>query len=349
MTYAAMALGNTAIRVQLVGVAHNTSPFYSVYPLTTSGIGTILTSTGTNPTGTGFGIGFSPQLTLVAVAHITSPFITAYSVVNFTSIGSKFANPATLPTALGESARFSPDGSLLAVGFDGNPSLFVYPISTSGFGTKYSNPATTTGDTYGMRWNPAQNVIATGHVGGAFIAAYAWTNASGFGTKYSNPASLPPTHCQDIDFTSNGADVAVAHGTSPFTSAYPWNNSTGFGTKYANPGTLPAGFGFGCKFAQSFSSSTNTFLSIAHQTSPRITAYNFTTGTGYSSKFTDPVTLPNGDGFGTDFTKTANAVGVASGANPFIQVYPWSSSGFGSKFANPATLPAGTGNDIAIS
>ena len=90
------------------------------------------------------------------------------------------------------------------------------------------------------------------------------------------------------------------------------------------------------------------FIAVAHSTSPYVTAYPWSSGFG--AKFTNPSTLPTGDGLGVAFSPAGDAIAVAhGGASPYITAYPWSSSGFGTKYANPTTLPTGTGWNVAFS
>ena len=91
------------------------------------------------------------------------------------------------------------------------------------------------------------------------------------------------------------------------------------------------------------------FIAVAHTTSPFISAYPWSSSTGFGAKFTDPATLPPDTGNGVAFTPAGNAVAVAHNTSPNVSVYPWSGSGFGAKFANPATLPTNNGFGVAFS
>jgi hypothetical protein len=65
----------------------------------------------------------------------------------------------------------------------------TYPWS-SGFGTKYSDPATLpTGVGTGIAFSPSGADIVVSHSTSPNVSTYPWS--SGFGTKYSNPATLP--------------------------------------------------------------------------------------------------------------------------------------------------------------
>jgi hypothetical protein len=88
-------------------------------------------------------------------------------------------------------------------------------------------------------------------------------------------------------------------------------------------------------------------IAVAHNTTPFVTAYPWS-GSGFGTKFTNPGTLPTGDGYGVAFSPNGNAVAVAHQTSPRISAYPWSGSGFGTKYTNPATLPTNDGFGVAF-
>jgi hypothetical protein len=154
-----------------------------------------------------------------------------------------------LPTDTAYGASFSPSDNAIAVSSftASQPVVSVYPwINGSGFGTKYSNPATAVlTNARENNWNPAGNVLVIAGHTSPRINAYAFS--AGWGSKYADPATIPTGDGVCPAFNTTGTTVAVAHSTTPFISVYPW--SAGFGTKYANPATLPAGAGEGVAFA----------------------------------------------------------------------------------------------------
>ena len=92
---------------------------------------------------------------------------------------------------------------------------------------------------------------------------------------------------------------------------------------------------------------SNKYIAVGHATSPFITAYTWSSA-GFGTKFTNPATLPTGQGGGVAFTSTSNAIAVAHDSAPRITAYPWSSAGFGTKFTDPATLPTGDAYGVAF-
>jgi hypothetical protein len=233
----------------------------------------------------------------------------------------------------------------VAVAHTTSPFVTAYPWSSSGFGTKYSNPATLpAGNGNGVAFSPSGDAIAVAHDTTPFVTAYPWSSA-GFGTKYANPATLPPSGGNGVAFSGAGDSIAVSSFSSPYVTAYPWNSSTGFGTKYADPATLPAGFGMGVRF-----SPAGNAIAVVHFTSPYVTAYPWNSSTGFGVKYADPATTPTGIGSDVAFSPAGNAIAVAHSNSPAVSAYPWNSStGFGVKYTDPATLPAGNGYGVAFS
>ena len=230
----------------------------------------------------------------------------------------------------------------IAVSHGVTPFITAYAWNTSGFGTRFTNPATLPINTcFGVAFTAAANAIAVADNNSPYISVYPWS-ISGFGTRFTNPATLPTSASKGVAFSPSDNAIAVVNEASPFVTAYPWSIS-GFGTRFTNPATLPTGAGFGVAF-----SPAGNAIAVAHDASPLITAYPWS-GSGFGTKFTNPATLPTGTGNGVAFSPAGDAIAVAHDSTPFITAYPWSGSGFGTKFTNPATLPTGTGNGVAFS
>ena len=97
---------NDYVATQVLAVAHDTTPFVTAYPWSTSGFGVKFANPATLPTGNVRGAAFSTAGTELAVAHLASPFVTAYPWSS-SGFGVKFANPATLPAGTAYSAAFT--------------------------------------------------------------------------------------------------------------------------------------------------------------------------------------------------------------------------------------------------
>ena len=89
----------------------------------------------------------------------------------------------------------------LAVAHDITPFVTAYPWSSSGFGTKYANPATAaSGAQNGVAFSPTGTEIAVAHASSPYVTAYTW-NGSGFGTKFTDPATLPTGEGKGVAFS----------------------------------------------------------------------------------------------------------------------------------------------------
>jgi Flp pilus assembly protein TadG len=93
---------------------------------------------------------------------------------------------------------WNPAGTAIAIAHATSPYVTAYPWS-SGFGTKYANPATLpTGTGRGVAFNADGSNIAIAHATTPFVTAYPFS--SGFGTKYANPVTLPTGDAYGVAF-----------------------------------------------------------------------------------------------------------------------------------------------------
>ena len=231
----------------------------------------------------------------------------------------------------------------IAVGHVSTPFIAAYPWSGSGFGAKFTDPATLPANAgNGVAFSPTGDAIAVVHTTTPFVSAYFWSGF-GFGIKYANPATLPASTGKGVAFSPAGDAVAIAHTTTPFVSAYSWS-AAGFSTRFSNPATLPTGDGTAVAF-----NPAGDVVAIAHTTTPFVSVYPWSSSTGFGTKFANPATLPTGNGTGVAFSPAGDAIAISHATTPFISAYPWSGSGFGTKFADPATLPANIANAVAFS
>lgn len=123
----------------------------------------------------------------------------------------------------------------VAFATNGSPYIHVYDFNSStGFGSKYSNPATLPGaNGYSVSWKPDATALVYAAGNGEY-GGYLWSS-SGFGTKKTNATT---THgvlrSTSINFNPTGTYVAVSgYAGSPAFSqqaAIPWSNTTGYGT-----------------------------------------------------------------------------------------------------------------------
>jgi len=280
----------------LIGFAHSDSPYVSVYDFNVStGIGTKYSNPGTlPPADQSTGIDFAGNVSAIGISSYSSPFINAYPWSS--GFGTKYSNPGTAAGTSGIRVRFARDNAAIALAGSGSPWLHAYPFSVStGFGTKYSNPGTLPGaGGLGAAFTKAGDFIAVSTEDSPFVAVYPWSSSSGYGTKVANPASMPGGRCNSIAFNQSDS-VVMAQENSTTPNAWAWSSS-GFGTKYSSAPTLPDN-GQDAKF-----NGDNSAIAIAHSSSPFVSVYAWSSG--WSTKFTNPATLPTGVGRGVYFNNT---------------------------------------------
>jgi hypothetical protein len=322
--------------------------FQDTYPFTSGiGFGTRYANPVTTISGNALSIDFAPSGDAVVFASNSSPFLDVYRWSG-NGYGTRYANAASPPANALACATFSSQSNAIAaVNGSFTPTVEAWRWdSNTGFGTKYSNPATATfSATRAVAFHPLDTAVAVSNSNSPFINAYAWTSASGFGTKFANPATLPANGPQtgtpkNIAFSPAGDAVAMAHSTTPFVTVYAWSAS-GFGTKFANPATLPVSTGFGVAF-----SPLGDAIAVTNGGSPAVTAYPWS-GAGFGTKYSNPATLPTGS-YSPCFSPNGDTLAVGDVGSPFIRAYPFNSAtGFGTIYPNPSTLPTAAANDIA--
>lgn len=131
-----------------IAVGHDTSPAMSVYPWdTTSGFGAKYADPASLPGTNRFGVAFSPTDNTIATVGAVPDAISAYSWTSGVGFGTRYI-PSPSPFTIAQSVQFSPDNTSIAFASASsgqNPRGGVYPFGeSSGFGTRYSGPATST-------------------------------------------------------------------------------------------------------------------------------------------------------------------------------------------------------------
>ena len=225
-----------------------------------------------------------------------------YAYSTSTGFGSKFSDPATLPSPNEEMYNVNINNASTDVAYVGYspPAILAYPMSGSGFGTKYANPNPTQDNMGGVDFHPTDASIWCSGRYGVYAQVYAWTNGSGFGSKYANPSSALTGWAMDGSFNPNGNVIGfgLQASISPFIEAYAWSNLTGWGTKYSAPSTTPAGQVSHVRFTVNGNAVAGTMNTGAYTI-----AYAWSDSTGFGSKFSDPATAPTGYPLYANFTR----------------------------------------------
>ena len=350
-----------------LGIAHNTSPYFSVYSFSSLGFGSKLANPATLPSAGAGGaneIAFAPNGRIAAVAHDGADYISAYPFSG-SGFGTKYSSPATVPTGNGRSVTFSPSSNTVVFGHDASPFVSAYPIDNiSGFGTKYADPATLPpGSVRGAAFSPNGNDIALGHAAGVYISVYPWNN--GFGAKYSDHPSnytASVTAVTNVKFNPSGNYLfasmisSTTLGGNRIERAYSFTSGTGFNAGFHDTNTdglvaeyLGAASTRG-EDAQDFDiHPTGGDVAFACSgNAPYIRSFKYDLTLGYTSYYTPPSVDAAGLASGVAFSPDGRYLAAAHATTPFITVWPWTvGTGYGTKLTNPVTLPTGTGNKVA--
>ena len=292
------------------------------------------------------GMDFHPAGNAVALTGDRSPYILAWQWSSLTGFGTRYTSPSDGLNVIGNTIKFNRAGNVVAGGSvtsTSNINIFAYAWSSSGFGTKFTDPATNinSNQVQEIAFSPTDQAIiysvSTQGTTNSGIKAVRWNNSTGFGSAYSQPATYADFVGTMLGMAINPSGTAVA-ATGPNTTtscyAWPWNDDTGFGTRYSNPASIQAGHSRGVRWSPSGKS-----IAVVYDASPYIAAWAWTDDAGFGSRFSNPSTLPVGPTYSVTFNFEGNVVFI-SGRDAAVEAYSWSdSTGFGTKFAAPATAP----------
>lgn len=224
-----------------VAIVHATSPYISVYEFDAESgfIGVKITDPATLPTGQGNGVAWSPEGGMIAVAHTTTPFVSVYPWTA-AGFGVKLTNPATLPAGDGYAVAWKMNGQsytsqYLAVAHDTTPFVSVYPIVSSAFGAKVTNPATLpAGSGRGVAFNPYSGHLAVAHTTTPYVSVYPFS--TGFSPKIADPSILPGGNAEACCWSPDGSHLLVG-GTTGTVRFYRLSPQSDVGTLTAVNGT----------------------------------------------------------------------------------------------------------------
>ncbi len=209
----------------------------------------------------------------VAVGAYGTGDITSYGFANNEGVTTKHA------TEVYTNSNFNPEGlaihpysNAVVVGrWHATTGISAYNLSTSGIGSKMSDPSTQTPHISGVTFNPSGNAVVGGKWNSPFVAAYNWSG--GFGTKFADPATLPPENFwRRPAFTEAGNVVALTG-----MAVYSWSTS-GFGTKFANPATAFTDFTVDVAFNRAA-----TIIGVSIGSNPGVLLYSWSSS-GFGTK-----------------------------------------------------------------
>jgi hypothetical protein len=277
----------------------------------------------------------SKTLAFFGSTATTAP-VYVYEWIPDTGFGTRLADGSNTTTVNGlDVMRINNAGTMLGVVSGSSPFVHVFPITSSGIGTKFSNPGTPpTGSGRNIGFSPDGSAVAVAHATSPAITAYPISPA-GFGTKYANPATALPTGTNNsAQWTPAGNEIATSGSTAPRVAVYNWNN--GFGTRQTNSFTESSI----AMQSGSWNSTGTKFITgggAAANYGPLV--FDHTVGSGFSGGGGPASPIPNTI-YAARFNPTDDVMSVAHSGTPFISAYQWNnSSGMGTKYNNPAVLP----------
>ncbi len=268
-----------------IALAHNASPFFSVYAFSASGFGSKYADPAALP-GTLNGIAFSPDGQWLLMTDANGAHIYPFSLT--TGIGAKIASSPTISSG-GLKCSWHPAGTYFVLGRGLSPYSRVYPFTSGTVGSAIDPGSAASGSGMAARFAPSGLAIAVADVHATnTITGYPFTST--YGTKFGNPSGMPTSAAYNLAFNYNGAFVAVASVNSPYVHVFPWDDATGYGTKLTSPAApdLPPGQGNGVAF-----SPTDGALLVACIGSPYVVAYNW--NSAFGARYSNPGTLPAGN------------------------------------------------------
>jgi hypothetical protein len=302
----------------LLAVAHETSPYVSIYRLgATNGTWYKMRNPTTLPEGDATSVAFSPNGTLLAVGTIYSPCLVMYRRGPTNGTFYKIPGPTGVAGAPYD-IKFSPDGVYMAVGHQDMPRLTIYKRgATNGTYYKLQNPTTL----------PSSNVngVAFSHNGTYLAASFTFSpylliykKGAVNGTYYrepNNPTTVPGA-IQGLAFSHNSTYLAAGSYYSPYVIIYKRGATNGTYYKLPNPATLPTNAGWGVAF-----SNDSIYLSVAHYNYPYLTIYRRGATNGTYYKLPNPATLPANVGQDVAFSRNDTYLAVAHAMYPYVTIY----------------------------
>jgi hypothetical protein len=315
---------------QLLAVAHDNTPFLSVYSIIGDTF-TKLSNPSSLPTGNANGVDFSDDGAYVAVAHATSPFVSIFRRGASNTL-TKLPNPSSLPTGIGYGVAFSQDKKYLVVSHATLPFITIYKRSgTHGeVFTKLPNPTTLpTGQANGVEFSADSKYLAVAHDTTPFVTVYE-INGSDVFTKLADPTVKPAGNAKGVDWQADGIRFTVVNATTPYVRRYSVSAGTP-STFQEYPITIPSMAAITTRGGVSISSTTApallsqpTYIVAASESSPYINAYaiGWDIKAGETvSKLSNPTTLPTGAARGAAIAPSLKHFAVTTATSPYISIY----------------------------
>lgn len=259
----------------------------------------------------------------VIIGMQSSPYLIAFPFDMSTGWGPIYPiTSPSVPSQVIDISLTSNDSDVAVAALGQFPLVWTW-ISGSGFGTKYSDPASIglVSTTYGVSFSPANDVIigvGDGSAPNDYLSAWEWSG-SGFGVLKSGPSSPPSARAYSIAFANDGSAVAIGFTASPYLNVYAWSGGA-FGAKFSNPSTLITSTPLSVEFRPD-----NTAIAFGQEFFPYMGAYAWS-GSGFGAKFANPSTLPSNYVSSVSFDSTGAYLATGNTSTYYLTVYPFSTS-----------------------
>lgn len=225
--------------------------------------------------------------------------------------GSKLADPSPKPTDRRNSVAFRrTTQDAIVCGGRTSPYADAYAFSSSGFGSRFANPASLPPNIINRcDFTGTGGAVMASHNqsgSGAMCSAWAFTS-SGWGSLFSDPAApagLTPNTGWAMRSANNGLGGVVGldfNGTTRMVQGWQFADATGWGARYSTITPIVSGRGSDADFDPA-----DEFIFISTYPSPRMQAYVFDANSGFGAKSSNMSPLPT--------TGNYESIGVSTAA-----------------------------------
>ena len=264
-----------------------------------------------------------------SAVFVATNTLSGYPWNSSSGFGTRFTNPSGV-ASLGvlSAGVLSVDGSVLIVSGNTSPRLWAVPVSSAGFGTLLTAPASPPANQCAdLILNTSGNILIAIAQNAAAPATYTFSSATGIGAQTVSPNAASAPIVNSALSPQNDVLMLAVNG-GDFVDAYHFS-AAGIGAKYATltgrPGQRPN--------AIAFSPDGNYVLMAVASV---IQVYTFNKSTGALQTVGSPVA----GGINMRrirFSPDGQFVcAVYSNVSPFFNVWPWTGSGLGAPLSQVA-------------
>jgi len=285
-----------------------------------------------------YGVAFSNSISPIKMPEQPTCFILVGSNVYEWSASGVGLQSASIVGAL----KLSPSASVLVALVNGNLRFYTQP--SPGIFVLHPSSSSIPGAINDIDISPSGDAVAVAHRDSLLLSVYPLTLNNGIGIRFNDP--VPPIGSRTDDpqpagervkFSPSGTEIVIIPRNGyPRVQAYKWSLS-GFGD------VIDVTTIYGTDIGFSPAGTEVLIMGSGGGDPPYVAAYPWSQS-GLGTKFSDPITLPDGDSISCAFSPAGTEVAIVTKTvydviGSFISVYRWSPGGFGTKFDNPDSLP----------